>query len=635
MNRLRFVFSVLFLLSAVSLLRAEQQWVEVRSPHFTVVTDAGEKRGREVATRFEQMRTAFGVLFQKVNVNSGAPLQIIAFRNSKELRQVSPLYDGKPIALSGYFLGSGNHGRVANDEDRQYIALDLSAEDGWGTVFHEYAHLLINSNFPPTPVWFDEGFAEYCSSLKVDKKEIDIGLARPDLPQTLSESRWLRLVDLFSVGHESKIYNRDDRRTVFYAQSWITVHYFMSKGGGMMKQVSAYTRLTQDQHMAVPDAIRRAFGMEPEQLEKAIEGYFRGGSATYFRATAPPGIDEITFNSRPMDEFAIKTVLADLDFHTRDYRDRGIAAFQEILAKQPENATANRGLGYVALQQGDWEKAGEYFKHAAAGASKDPQVHYFLALLISRKAGMSIANSPEDLAIVKKELTTAISLDPNYADAYGLLGTTLSFTDAKEDAVNNLKKAIALSPRNEWYAINLANVYLRAREIDNAVTLLQQLKASSDPQTAMMADQQLQQVEQYKAAMARGGKIEVQTEEDTSEDAEDTARPKVQRQSPMKTAVREEPEPQPEPAAPAVPGKVEPVLYMKGTLVSVDCSQAPAAVLTVSSGGKAWKMLAPDAKKLIVIGAPEFSCSWSNRKISVNYRKTGENEGQLVTVELQ
>jgi len=65
---------------------ADQQWVEVTSPHFSVATDGGEKRARDVAMRFEQMRTAFGVIFKKVSVNT-APLQIIAFRNSKELRQ--------------------------------------------------------------------------------------------------------------------------------------------------------------------------------------------------------------------------------------------------------------------------------------------------------------------------------------------------------------------------------------------------------------------------------------------------------------------------------------------------------------------------------------------------------------------
>lgn len=33
----------------------DPQWVEVRSPNFSVITDAGGKRGRDVALHFEQM----------------------------------------------------------------------------------------------------------------------------------------------------------------------------------------------------------------------------------------------------------------------------------------------------------------------------------------------------------------------------------------------------------------------------------------------------------------------------------------------------------------------------------------------------------------------------------------------------
>src|ERR1700757_1656761 len=74
----------------------ETQWVEVRSPNFSVITDAGEKRGRDVALHFEQMRSVFGRLMAKVTVNLPVPLQIVAFRNAKELRQVAPIFNGKP-----------------------------------------------------------------------------------------------------------------------------------------------------------------------------------------------------------------------------------------------------------------------------------------------------------------------------------------------------------------------------------------------------------------------------------------------------------------------------------------------------------------------------------------------------------
>lgn len=149
--------------STQMLFAGEPQWVEVRSPNFSVVTDAGEKRGREVAMRFEQMRGVFGTLMTKANVNLPIPLQIVAFRNTKEMRQVAPLFNGKPTQVAGLFQGGS---------DRSFIMLDMSVENPWVVVFHEYAHQLMNGNlqgeFAP---WFEEGFAVYFQSIEVDSKE--------------------------------------------------------------------------------------------------------------------------------------------------------------------------------------------------------------------------------------------------------------------------------------------------------------------------------------------------------------------------------------------------------------------------------------------------------------------------------
>ena len=112
---LRSLIMSVLVLSAFSVAFAgDAQWIEVKSPHFSVVTDAGEKRGRETAMRFEQMRAVFGALLTKANVNIPVPLQIVAFRNSKELRQVAPLWNGKPVQLAGLFQGG---------EDRSFIML--------------------------------------------------------------------------------------------------------------------------------------------------------------------------------------------------------------------------------------------------------------------------------------------------------------------------------------------------------------------------------------------------------------------------------------------------------------------------------------------------------------------------------
>jgi hypothetical protein len=70
-------------------------------------------------------------------------------------------------------------------------------------------------------------------------------------------------------------------------------------------------------------------------------------------------------------------------------------------------------------------------------------------------------------------------------------------------------------------------------------------------------------------------------------------------------------------------------------LTKVDCSAAPTAVLNIAAGKKTWKMNVADRKHIVVIGADSFSCEWTNQKVSVNFRATAENEGSVLSVEIQ
>ena len=78
-----------------------------------------------------------------------------------------------------------------------------------------------------------------------------------------------------------------------------------------------------------------------------------------------------------------------------------------------------------------------------------------------------------------------------------------------------------------------------------------------------------------------------------------------------------------------------PAKYLQGRLVSVDCSQSPAAVLTVRSEGSVLKLRAGDYKSLLVIGADQFSCDWKDRQVSINYKPGGLSDGDLVSLEVR
>ena len=60
-------------LSSFAATEEKSPWLEIHSTHFTVITDAGEKKGRDVALRFEQMRAVFATLLMKDRLNDPSP----------------------------------------------------------------------------------------------------------------------------------------------------------------------------------------------------------------------------------------------------------------------------------------------------------------------------------------------------------------------------------------------------------------------------------------------------------------------------------------------------------------------------------------------------------------------------------
>src|ERR1039457_1933825 len=264
---------------------AEQSpWLEIHSTHFTVITDAGEKKGKEVALRFEQMRAVFAILLMKDRLNEPLPLTILAFKNDKDYCQTAPLHQGQPINVPGFFVPG---------EDQNFIVLNLFEEESWRAVAHDFAHLLLNYNYPPVQGWFDEGLAEYFSSIRLDNKQVEIG-SDPELnpvftqdllenqrevrnpPKSLTEllsgQVWLALPDLLTMKHDTSTYTEGTHHTLFYAQSWMTMHYLLHEK--KLPETGTYFDLVENQHVAVEEAIQKAYGVTPAQFDQAVKNYF-------------------------------------------------------------------------------------------------------------------------------------------------------------------------------------------------------------------------------------------------------------------------------------------------------------------------------------------------------------------------
>jgi Flp pilus assembly protein TadD len=584
---------LLFLLISLPAWSAEN-WILIKSPNFTVRTDAGEKRGREIALHFEQMRKIFETLIAG-KIKTNAPLDVIAFRNTKGLRSVSPLWKGKPVELAGFYQ---------KGEDRNFIALDSSAENAWQVVFHEYAHFLLNTNLPPTPAWWDEGFADYYSTIEVGKKDFKIG-APPEGYGYLLSSGLMPMQRLLTVTHEMSDYNESGHsRTIFYAQSWLFVHYLYDRK--LLKETTKLFDLLRDRE-PLESALQKSFGKGFKDLDKDLQRYFNDNKALVHTFGVPLGLDSSAYVAQPMTELDVETIMADLHLNSRDYQQQAEAEFKHILEKNPQASEPHRALGYLAMRRGDWDGAVASFFKAAQIGSNDGRVYYLAAFSSFTKGGTARDE-------VRGFIDKALELNPSMADAHNLRSILLSQTGDYEGAIASLKNAIELEPRRDDYRINLAGQYMNQRKFEEAQKLLEQLVNSEQQPVAIAAREQLESLKTW-SEMSRQPASEpvlVQVANGDHKDDEDYAAST-------------------HPVAP----DARVMKFMKGTLLRSECTSEGTATIFLKVGANTLKLHAARANKILMLGADTFDCSWAGRRVAVNFRESTENEGDLVSVELQ
>jgi tetratricopeptide (TPR) repeat protein len=210
---------------------------------------------------------------------------------------------------------------------------------------------------------------------------------------------------------------------------------------------------------------------------------------------------------------------------------------------------------------------------------------------------------------------------PDFAEAYDMLGWARLIGGGANAAVEAFKKAVELNPRNEEYQLRLARACLAAKKFDEGKAILDRLKQSQNPQIAQGAKKGLTDLpflEKYGVPPTEDrppqptSNVASKKDTDGDDNEERPSKPDVKESGPDKRAVR----------------------FLKTTLLSVDCSKAPAAVVTVSDAGKKLQLRAANYKSVLVIGASEFSCTWKGLPVNVNYRARGMLDGDLVSIEL-
>ncbi|MEO6390844.1 MAG: tetratricopeptide repeat protein, partial [Pyrinomonadaceae bacterium] len=555
---------------------AKTDWVRIRSANFTVIGNADLRQMREIATRLEQFREATSTLLPTLTKPSPVPTTVMVFNN---LTDYAPF---RPGNAAGHFMP----GRDVN-----YIALAAegkTAQAPYGILFHEYTHqLLHDSPMRDIPAWLNEGLAEYYSTFTVnDDQHVTVGRVIPGHLFILGQRNVLPLETLFAVDTKSPYYNEDQKQTIFYAQSWLLVHYLIQGDqGARQSQLARFVDLLLAK-TPVEQAFQQAFQLTFSEMERELQVYAKaGGQTTTTIALKQKLTSGIVVSSEPIDETVALAYQGDLLFHM--HRAEAENYLKQALVRDPKQKLALTSLGLLFADTGRTDLAAPMLERALAqdGGNYFLQFRYAEALLRETERDNSLVASfpPERLARIRASLKTAIELRPTFTDSYRVLAY-LSLLDnvGVADSITLLQRALALAPDRYELIFMLGQCYLNLQDLERARTALAAVAKNGGTD------------EMRRQAMRILGNITELEELRRSSKAQEVGRvvvPNPETDQPIDPGLRDE-------GVLALRPLNEGEIRVRGELAKIECTGGRSVVLVVISDGRTLRFHSVDLSSI-------------------------------------
>ncbi len=493
------ILLLLFLLTvfAASANAQTDAWLEVRTPHFIVISNSSEKESRRVTRQFERMRSVFLKVFPGANIDPGTPIVILAVEDKRNLQALEPeVYLAKgQVNVAGLFLRA---------PEKNYILVWLNAPGlhPYAPVYHEYTHFVMSRTGEWMPLWLAEGWAEFYQNTEILETEVRLGgvdsytlelLKRPLLP----------LDTLFTVDQHSPYYHEEDKGSMFYAESWALTHFLKLKDvRENTHRLSDYLDLVHEDlvHEKVDSvsAASQAFG-DLQQLQAALQKYIVNGDYGFLQMAGSTDVDESSFTARTLTQSQVDAVRADfLAYNQRESDARTL--LEAVLRDDPANVSAHETMGLIAIRHRNFDEAHKWYEQAVKLDSQSFLAHYYFARSAIKKGLPDAAGQ----ASAERSLRTAMRLNPSFAPAYYGMGVLLAMQGKKDAALDWIQKSVQMDPGNVEFRIDDANVLMRMnRDKDAMDTLEIALKTAHTPEETAAVENVLQSMRKFEAERAR------------------------------------------------------------------------------------------------------------------------------------
>ena len=451
---------------------AKDTWIQIETAHFTLISNAPEKRARDLGSSLERFRAVLAAFHANFRFDSPQPTFVLIFKSDESYVPYKLRVGGKLAENSGMFDPG---------PDVNYITMTAAwNEDPRPTIYHEFSHQFLGNNLSVIPAWFNEGLAEYYSTFTGDDKHAAVGRPVENHVLWLQMNPPIPLKQLFEQDYNPDFYTEVTRGGTFYAESWALVHYLLANGPQLQEEAGKFLDGIREE-LPVEQAFQAAFHTSYEALQKDLDTYLARNRFNYTQITFT---DKFRVDShatvKPLSRAEALGRLGDYLLHLQEerYADAEIH-FQEALRLEPGNGTALMGLGRLAAERGSFEQATSYYARSAAVRPDDPLLCYQQArALLHRKAreygsaGSASQISEETAKRVREALNRAVALKPDFAEAYVDIGSIAEAPGQNlGEGIRALEKARQLVPSRLDVSANLFYLYLKSGARDKAQSL--------------------------------------------------------------------------------------------------------------------------------------------------------------------